>query len=337
MRRLQNKRVLLIMPRFFGYEAEIKTELIRWGAIVDWLPDRPFDGPLMAAATKIRPTWVSAVADRFYDRLLKQFSSSRYDLILVVNGQTLSARTLSRLRCDFPTAEIILYLWDSIENRRHLKDRLSFYDKVFTFDPTDAEKFGLRLRPLFYSRGFDLGSSPSTDLSYHISFIGTSHSDRYPVIRRLRERLPKHLSSFWYLYLQAHWVLNYYRLTNSEMRQAPTSDFHFTPMSKLNTQSVFLSTRVILDIEHPGQRGLTMRTFEALGSGKKLVTTNPLIEGYDFFLPENIIVVNRALPIVPAAFFDSPPKNVSQTIRNRYSITGWLNEIIGCSIDEAAL
>ena len=42
--------------------------------------------------------------------------------------------------------------------------------------------------------------------------------------------------------------------------------------------SLYKESEVILDINHPGQNGLTMRTFEALGAGKKLITTNTEIK-----------------------------------------------------------
>jgi hypothetical protein len=37
---------------------------------------------------------------------------------------------------------------------------------------------------------------------------------------------------------------------------------------------LFKSSKVVLDITHPNQKGLTSRTFEALSSGSKLITNN---------------------------------------------------------------
>ena len=41
----------------------------------------------------------------------------------------------------------------------------------------------------------------------------------------------------------------------------------------------------VLDIEHPKQVGLTMRTFEVLASGRKLITTNRSIINHEFYDP----------------------------------------------------
>lgn len=40
MEELQNKRVLLLMPKFFDYEKIIKKELGTLGAIVDYFDDK---------------------------------------------------------------------------------------------------------------------------------------------------------------------------------------------------------------------------------------------------------------------------------------------------------
>ena len=49
---LAGKRVLFFAVRYFGYEQRIMDELRRRGAEVDYLPDRPFNTPLMTAVTR---------------------------------------------------------------------------------------------------------------------------------------------------------------------------------------------------------------------------------------------------------------------------------------------
>ena len=328
MNLLTGQRVLLVVPRFFGYERDIQDELQRRGAVVDWLPDRPFDTPAMTALTKLRPKWVLPAADRLYERLLGKFGATNYDLILVVNGQTLSGHTLRRLRGAYPSAQFVLYMWDSVANRAHVRDNLPMFDRAYTFDPEDAAHYQLRLRPLFYGHGFNATQSLVSPTRYQISFVGTAHTDRFAVVDRLRAGLPEGISAYWYLYLQAPWVMHYYRLTKPHMRHARAEDFNFVPLRKEMLQSVFAESLSILDIEHPRQVGLTMRTFETLGAGKKLVTTNAGVRGYDFFSPENICVIDRTTPRIPKNFFDSPFTPLSDAIRKRYSVSGWLAELL---------
>ena len=324
---LQGQRVLLVAPQFFGYEKDIRQEIERQGAVVDWLPDRPFDTPAMTALTKLRPGWILPAADRLYRRLLDGFGASRYDTILVLNGQTLSARLRSELRTRFPTARMVLYMWDSQRNRPGMADDLQRFDAAFTFDADDARRFGMRLRPLFFGPRFEL--PPSETFEHHLCFIGTAHTDRYAVVNRLRRSLPPGLRSFWYLYLQAPWVLQAYRLSKPAMRHARRDEFHFTPMAKSRLGEVFAASRAILDIEHPQQRGLTMRTLETLGAHKKLVSTNAQVRDYDFYDPRNICVIDRNAPRLPEDFLASPLVPWPQALYHRYSLRGWVQEVLG--------
>lgn len=323
---LLGKRVLLIAPRFFGYDRDIRGEIERRGAVVDWLPDRPFDSPLMTALTKLKAEWVQPAADRLYDRMLNDFGATAYDYILVVNGQTLSRRTLLKLCSNFPTAQTLLYMWDSIDNRRTVRDNLPLFNKTFSFDPQCSEIHGMRLRPLFFSRGFD---QSEIDVSYQISFIGTAHTDRYAVVNELRKGLADDIQAYWYLYLQAPWVFEFYRATKPFMRQARRDEFNYVPLAKATVQSVFAQSKAILDIEHPNQRGLTMRTFETMGARKKLVTTNVLIDKYDFYASGNVCVIDRHAPKVPRDFFESPFVPYPEEMLYRYSLEGWVDEVLG--------
>jgi len=325
---LAGKRVLLVAPRFFGYERDIKDELVKQGATVDWLPDRPFDTPAMSALTKLSPRLVIPAANRLYESLLEDFGATHYDLILVINGQTLSKHILRRLRGAYPTALFLLYMWDSVANRPHVCANLSLFDRIYTFDPEDAACYQMRLRPLFYGHGFNATKPIDSPARYKISFVGTAHTDRFAVVDKLRTNLPEKISAFWYLYLQAPWVMHYYRLTRANMSHARLEDFNFAPLEKKIVESVFTDSYSILDIEHPKQVGLTMRTFETLGANKKLVTTNAGVLEYDFFSAENICVIDRVSPSIPKNFFDMPFIPLSDSIRQRYSITGWLTELL---------
>jgi hypothetical protein len=328
MNLLSGKKILLIVPNFFGYERDIKVELERHGAIVDWLPDRPFSTPVFSALTKISPQIIIPFAVNLYDKLLLKFGSSHYDWVFVVNGQTLSTSFLRRLRSDYPAAKFVLYLWDSLANRSHVQNNLSMFDRVLSFDPIDAKKYNLMLRPLFYGRGFSKTKPVVKPTLYDISFVGTAHSDRFSVVDRAKAQLSSDISAFWYLYLQAPWVMHYYRLTKPGMKPARMGDFKFDPLLKAQVQDIFSESHCILDIEHPSQVGLTMRTFETLGAQKKLVTTNVNIRNYDFFKPENICIIDRTDPKISVDFLKTNFVPIDDATYAKYAIEGWLKEVL---------
>lgn len=326
-------RVLLIAPRFFGYEQEIAAELTRSGQQVDMLPDRPFNSPFVKAVMRYRPELGGhRTCDRFFARRMEELGRTDYATILVVQGEGVTANTLKRLREAYPRARLVFHTWDSIENKPFSKRNLPLYDRCSSFDPVDAKKYSMVFRPLFYTDGFDRPAD--TTYTYDLSFIGTVHSDRYKIVQALLENLPPDTRTFVYLYLQAPWMYDLRRLFTNTLEGAKREDFRFEPLSKDLVQATFFGSRAVLDIEHIHQRGATMRTMEALGSKRKIVTTNATLRDYDFYNPRNIQIIDRKNPSVSRDFFYSPYVAVSEKIRRKYSIKHWVRDVCGLESEE---
>lgn len=321
-------RVLLIAPRFFGYEQEIAAELTRLGKQVDFLPDRPFDSPLMKAVMRFRPELGGHRAcDRFFAQRTEELGRSDYETVLVIQGEGVTASTLRGWRKAYPQARLVFYTWDSIENKPFSKRNLSLYDRCSTFDPVDAKKYGMGFRPLFYADGFDRPTDAA--YAYDLSFIGTVHSDRYRIVHSLLEQLPPDTRTFVYLYLQAPWMYDLRRFFTNTLDGAKREEFRFNPLSKDVVQATFFGSRAVLDIEHVQQRGATMRTMEALGSRRKMVTTNATLRNYDFFDPRNIQIIDRKTPRLEQEFLQTPYEAVAEEIRQKYSLRQWVRDVCG--------
>lgn len=326
MQELLGKTVLFIGPPFFGYEKDIASELRNQGAQVDFLPDRPFISPVMKAVTRFRRDWILPLADKFFLDSVEAFGRKHYDLIFAVQGEGLSVKTLTKMRALFPNASLVWYLWDSLRNKKSLIPNLSAFDECHTFDAADGKSYGMNFRPLFFSSGFS--REATQNFKHHLSFIGTAHSDRFRIVSNMIAALPEQTKFYWYLYLQAPWVFWAQKLGNPAYRGASISNFRFDPMSKHEVQSVFFDSLAILDIEHPRQTGLTMRTFETMGASKKLVTTNALVKDTDFYNPENILVIERnGVPDIPDAFLHTPYVPPTDAIYQKYSLDGWLRDV----------
>jgi len=324
---IENKNILLIAPRFFGYEIEIANELRQQGASVDLLPDRPFNSPLMKAITRIRRELILAYANSYYKAALRGFGRESYDLILIIQGEAISIELLKSMRIMYPKAQFVLYMWDSFKNKKALISNIKYFDKSFTFDWDDAKQYGMTFRPLFFINGFH-GNSPFKN-EYDVSFIGTAHSDRYRIVAALSQQLPTSIKFHKYLFLQAPWLFWLYKIFNSSFRSATISEFKFQALDALEVQRVFAVSRCVLDIEHPKQQGLTMRTLEALGSKKKFITTNKNIVNYDFFNEKNILVIDRNnIQPIPMSFFVEDFVDVPDEVISKYSIQGWIRDVI---------
>ena len=328
---LKNKKVLLIAPKFFGYENSIINEFINFGAGVDFLPDRFFDSPLMTAVTKLKRKWVLPFVDNIYRKKLNDFGNSEYDIVFVINGQTLSKKLIHEMRKKYKNAKFILYMWDSVRNREGTLENLESFDFLFSFDKTDSKDFSMYFRPLFFVDEFKIKNN-NVEPKYDLSFIGTAHSDRYYIVKTIFDKLPLDIIKYRYLFLQAPWVFYYYKFFNPFYRNSKITDFNFSSLNKVKLKDIFLNSRVILDIEHPNQTGLTIRTLESIGSEKKLITTNSTIKDYDFYSEKNILIIDRKDPLVELDFIITNYDPIDVELYEKYSIKGWLNEILANSV-----
>ena len=70
-----------------------------------------------------------------------------------------------------------------------------------------------------------------------------------------------------------------------------------------------------------------MRTFEALGAGKKIITTNNEIKKYLFYNSNNVFVIDRENIELEKAFFESNFNPINKDMLSEMSITGWIKSV----------
>lgn len=74
-------------------------------------------------------------------------------------------------------------------------------------------------------------------------------------------------------------------------------------------------------------KGLTFRIFEAMGLSKKIITNNPDIINYDFYNPQNILIINNENPIIPNHFLETEYTPVPKEIYNKYTLESWVKTV----------
>ena len=65
-----------------------------------------------------------------------------------------------------------------------------------------------------------------------------------------------------------------------------------------------------------------------MGYKKKLITTNPDVVNYDFYNPNNIMVVNEQNFETIRDFLSTPYEDISKELYDKYTIDGWLHKIL---------
>lgn len=324
----KGKSILFISPAFFGYEKSIKKYLTDSGAKVYFFDDRPSNSFLIKGLIRLYKGSISHFINKYYNAIYSEIKSHKFDYFFVLNPEALPLWFVKKLRYEKSSTKFILYMWDSMRNKENAKKYLNYFDAVYSFDRTDSEEIPrLTFLPLFYLEEYSALSSMK-QFKYDCCFIGTAHSDRYALIKRIQNQLNlKGVSSYWYLYLQSKKMFIWQKLTNRYFKSARMSDFHYKPLSKDDVIKKISESRIIIDIQHPEQTGLTMRTIEALGACRKLVTTNPDIIKYDFYKRENIWVLDRQSPNFDESFFKEEYSPIEKEIYEKYSLPYWIDTL----------
>ena len=321
---LAGKKILLLYARFFGYDKIVKEKLESLGAVVDLYDARANISTIEKAIKKVDSRYYYKKQRKFHQNIQQGNKGKKYDFIF--SNENIEEVTLKRYRKVFPDATMVLYLDDSVANMVGVDKTFHCYDRVLTFDKADSEKYDVNFRPLFFSDFFKQLKEKNLSKKYDICFVGTCHSDRLSVISKIMNDYLNY-KYFFYCYLQSWFMYYYYAFKDVEYRKKTKKFFKYNQISMDQVAQAMAHSDAILDIQHPKQTGLTMRTIETLGLGKKIITTNSDIRNYDFYNEHNVLVVDREMPIIPERFVKGIYEPLSVELYHKYSIAGWIEDV----------
>ncbi len=320
---LSGKNILFISASFFDYEKAIKKQLENMEANVDFFDERPSNSILMKGIIRVNRKYVQKIINRYYENILKKISDKSYDFFLLIKGESVPIFFLEVLRKNNPSIKMIYYTYDSFEEYPALKGLLKFFDEKFTFDRNDAKQYGLHFRPLFFTEEYFTQNLNSID--FDVAFIGSAHTDRYVVGENVKIECDKmNLKSFFYYYTPGKLAFKLKKLTDKKLKNFDLKKLSYQKLTHKQIIEIYSKSKVILDINKPFQNGLTMRTFEALALGKKLITTNKDIVNYPFFHPQNILVIDRENISINKDFFKSEFIPLTNDTLEKMSLSSWV-------------
>lgn len=334
---IKNKRVLLFIPFFFNYENIIAKKFSELGAEVVLYNERAVVKPLSRALLKVAPGIFNNRTKKYYNSIIERHKKEKFDYILFVRCDMPTVEILDKIKATFPDAKMCLYLWDSIKNTPNITKKIKLFDVASSFDRYDCESdLKLNFCPLFYSDEMTK-SDENLDCGKDIDmlFCGTIHSDRYKVLKKIMEQSYKNnLKYCGFHYLQSKFVFWLYKFTKQEFFKAKKSDFAFIKKSSKEISYLESSSKAIIDIQHPKQIGLTMRTIEMIGMKKKLITTNQDIVNYDFYNDGNVLIIDRNNPIIDKTFFEKPYVELSKDVYEKYNLENWIYRVLEIDVKD---
>lgn len=323
---LKDKKILFLSVQTFNYEKAIADKLRILGAQLDYFDERPANSIFVKGIIRFKRSLYQKKINSYYDLILKKTASTGYDFFFLIKGEVVPQFFLKEFRKRNPNCEFIFYTWDSFNNNPNALSILEYFDKKFTFDTNDAIKHNLNFRPLFFIDEY--GEIVSKKIKYNLLFLGTAHSDRYKISDNIVNWcLANNLTSYAYYFMPSRLVFFFKSLFDKSFKSFDYQKLSFKSLNINDIINLYEQSSVILDINHPGQNGLTMRTFEALGAGKKVVTTNPEIKKYPFYNENNIYIIDRENIELKKSFFESPFAEIHEELHTNMSLTGWLEAI----------
>jgi hypothetical protein len=323
---LHGKKILLIAPNNFSYGHLIKNKLVQLGAVVVLWNDRSQNSSFGKAVLRVFPEVLRIDAIKTFAQKGEIDHVVDFDAVLCVIGEAVFPETLDALRIANPNAKFIWYMWDSFENKPHLRRNHGLFDSSFTFDTEDAKRYEMGFRPLFFVE--DVISELELPPAYDLSFVGTVHADRISVVSRVFDEVERlGGETFSYFFSPSRVIGAWHQLKANASASARKCTVRYDALSRELFLKSLWHSKAVIDVQHPSQSGLTMRSLEVTGAGRKLVTTNSAITEYDLYDPTRIAVIDRSKPIFDKRFFDVPALPLDPALRHKYSLTGWITDV----------
>lgn len=233
------------------------------------------------------------------------------DAAIYIKADFLSPATIQAI--NRKARRSVFIISDSINRYPKTKKILPLFDKVFSFEKQDCQKYHLNFKTNFIYNTVDNVPSAYKYKVFNIS----SYDKRFPGLEKIAKAL--------------------YRMKiNSKIivfkprkKSEPYLEFVNTPLSISEIHTFMEESEIMLDVSRAGQQGLSFRVFESMGLKKKLITTNTDVVTYDFYNPENIFVITNINDIqIPESFFSTPYVDIPKNISDKYLIDNWVDELI---------
>ncbi len=308
------QKVLFICPRYFNYHTLIRDTLKDVGYEVDLISYKT-DSLMALVLSKIG---IRNLFNGYFKKIFNKIRRNKYDILFVVKGDVLSIVEWEKIFSHIDIPNKYMYQWDSIRNIDYRK-LIPLFDKVFSFDRLDCNEYNsIHYLPLFYN--LDNHYQDSTPI-YDLLFVGIWHSDRIAILDKIYSQAK---AANLKVYFKIYYPFFTWLLLRLKGHVINSPFLTFRKISKTKMNWLYSKSRSIIDIAHPFQSGLTMRTMECIGANKKLITTNKYICQERFYDPDNIRVIDRSNPIIDFSFLEICTQ---YPFNEEFHIKNWIKNI----------
>lgn len=233
----------------------------------------------------------------------------KQDYIFTIRPDLLKNKTLKTLKKN--TKNNLAFYYDSITRYPRKGKIISYFDKIYSYDKEDIElhKFSFLTNYIYQESNIENHD--------YLFFNISTHDFRFKSL----EKVAKYIN-------EKRWsskIFVYHSDPSVEKSQYLEIIHQVKSVSEIN--DLMKHSKIIVEIQRNDQVGLSFRIFEALGHHKKLITTNIDIVNYDFYNPQNILVIDENNIEIPEDFVNSPYIEVDETILSKYRVENWVKPV----------
>ena len=252
---------------------------------------------------------------------------AKYDTVIIFDGIR-GGDVVEYIHEHNPKARIIIYYVNKF--RRDAKNDPQNFKKLpcelWSFDQGDCAREGMRHNAFGYDHVFleadnqkALAASRVAEAAvYDAFFIGVDKS-RLARLLALQQLLRKQDYRTKFILRKAARG-SYVNLSPQAKEILVDQDIAYSEIINYISQS-----KCIVELQDPGQTGLTLRAMEALFFQKKLLTDNPEVRNCDFYRQENIFIWGLDEESRLTDFLHTPYQEVPAEVSRRYTWEAWLD------------
>lgn len=251
--------------------------------------------------------------------------------ILVLNPDLIETECHQEIKKH--TKRYIAYLYDSIERSEFPIEHLlkDIFDEIYSFDIDDCKKYGF-IKTCNYIYLPESKSMTNSEKKYNIINI-SSFDKRFESINEIANQLKNYKIKFKFILIGkniTYKVLKFRFFYWLKHKKSIFIDKDIKFQSKKigldGLIAQYNNSNIILDLVQDNQSGLSFRFFEALAFQKKIITNNSNVKNYNFYNPNNILVIEDKLDF-NTSFFETDYTPISDEIYNQYTIESWINVV----------
>lgn len=212
------------------------------------------------------------------------------------------------------TKKLNIWIWNPLftfsEYTRSMIQIYKKYYKLWTFDENDAQKYKINYKSQVFYKQLLLPNE-KTEIKYDLYFVGQD-KNRYSILKYIETEVGK------------DFVCNFNLIRDKTSIDVENKDFYVNSVSFDDNIKNISQSKVLVDILQNGQYGITLRTYEALVSKKKLITNNTQIKKYPFYAKENIFILGEDEISTLKTFIKMPFNDFYDF--SIYMIENWIND-----------